>query len=208
MADAKCADRFSWCLNLPDQFHLITVDRLLLLGPALDNDTMAQRRTATNEVASVATAAAPQYIYHQQAPSTVENVLATILHPGVNKATYNVLNVTLAVLFVVISLMLWAFDGIASRFRFHLWIFLVVCFALILSVNWFFSRYQLYGHDDSDEEEEEESAETKPAAKKPAAAIADQHKKQNASTTVAETKSSPKKKASSKKKSKRSAKAE
>jgi hypothetical protein len=170
---------------------------------------MAQRRTAAATAVASAAAAAPVYIYQQQAPSTVENVLTTILHPGVNKATYNVLNVTLAVLFVIISLMLWAFDGIASRFRFHLWIFLVVCFSLILSVNWFFSRYQVYGHDDSDEEEEEEQ-ETKPSAKKPAAAIADQPKKKEPTATkAAEAKpSSSKKKASSKKKPKRSAKAE
>lgn len=144
----------------------------------------ARKATATPAVPAQAVgsrpapaSAAPQYVYQQQSVSTVENVLTTILHPGVNAATYNVLNVTLASLFVIISLMLWLFDGIASRFRLHLWIFLAVCFALILSVNWFFVRFQAYDGDSEDEdneeeEEEEEEAEgeettaAKPAAKK------------------------------------------
>lgn len=109
---------------------------------------------------AMSTPAATQYVYRQQAPSVVESVLNTILHPGVNPQTYSVLNVTLGALFVVISLMLFLFDAIAARFRLHLWIFLAVCFSLILSVNWFFMRFQLYGNDD--DEEEEEAAEEQP----------------------------------------------
>ena len=87
----------------------------------------------------------------------IEAVLSTILHPGVNTQTYNVLNVTLGVLFLVISIMLFSFDAIESKFRLHLWIFLAVCFLLILSVNWFFHRYQLYGQEDDEEDEETEA---------------------------------------------------
>src|SRR4051794_3651471 len=86
-----------------------------------------------------------QYVYHAPAAhesSVIESVVSTILNPGVNAQTYSVLNITLIALFLVISIILYSFDFLADRFRFHLYIFLAVTFSLILSVNWFFMRYQ------------------------------------------------------------------
>jgi hypothetical protein len=134
------------------------------LRPSARQHAVASAPAAASSVGVVA----PEYVYQQHAPSVIENVISTILHPGVNAQTFSVLNVTLIVLFIIISLMLFAFDGIASRFRFHLWIFLAVCFSLLISVNWFFVRYQSYGGDSDDDEEEEE----RPKPKKKATTVA------------------------------------
>lgn len=100
-----------------------------------------------------ASASGAQYVYDQSSPSMIESVLSTILHPGVNAATFRVLNWTLVSLAVVIGLMLWAFDWIDARFRIHFWAFLAVTVGLAASVNWFIARM---GDDEEEEEEEEE----------------------------------------------------
>lgn len=77
----------------------------------------------------------PAYVYQPQSPSVVENVLMTLLNPGVNSQTIMVLNSTLGILSVVIGLMLWRFD-VSGQVRLQLWIFLAVAVSLLMSVNW------------------------------------------------------------------------
>ena len=77
----------------------------------------------------------PAYVYQSQSPSVVENVLMTLLNPGVNSQTIMVLNSTLGILSVVIGLMLWRFD-VSGQVRLQLWIFLAVAVSLLMSVNW------------------------------------------------------------------------
>ena len=77
----------------------------------------------------------PAYVYQSQSPSVVENVLMTLLNPGVNSQTILVLNSTLGILSVVIGLMLWRFD-VSGQVRLQLWIFLAVAVSLLMSVNW------------------------------------------------------------------------
>lgn len=89
------------------------------------NSTAAQSRGQTQ----------PAYVYQQQSPSVIENVLMTLLNPGVNSQTILVLNSTLGILSVVIGLMLWRFD-VSGQVRLQLWIFLAVAVSLLMSVNW------------------------------------------------------------------------
>ena len=120
---------------------------------------------APDAAAAPASAASAQYVYSPSAPSVIENVLTTILNPGVNSATFTVLNSTLAFLSFCIALMLYLFDALSEKVRFQLWIFLATTVALQLSVNWFMCRYAMAKEEEDEEEEEgEEEVEEVPVA--------------------------------------------